>query len=122
MQNDIIDTFTCQRLNRCRELEIIQVTDDRHIRVRVEVENLLQEIMLNLGLHDTLYGCRFNRRLVRSHERVITTFRLEMVGNHKDMMSIEHEFANDGLTTRAPSRRIARDNTTRAIRTQGGRG
>ena len=103
-----------QDRDRVRPLEVVQVAVDDDFRARVCRLDLRDEVVLDLRLLVPLYLGDSRRRLEAAHQRVVAALRVEVVGDHEQVVAVEHELGGQRLAARIP-RAVAGVDAARAV-------
>ncbi len=97
-----------------RELEVVEISQHDNIGVRIGCDDCVDEVVLDLGLMMALHFTDTRRRLEVPEQRIVATLRVEVVGDHKQVVAVEQELARQWLAA-GVERRVGRINTTRAV-------
>jgi hypothetical protein len=97
-----------------RELEVVQVAEDDHVRRRVCSVDLRDEVRDQVRLLVPLGRRDLRGRLEAAAERVVAPLRVEVVGNHEQLMAAVGELGRQRLARRVPAF-VAGSDATRAI-------
>src|SRR6266513_1643749 len=89
-------------VNGVGELEVVQVTEDDDVGIRIDRTDLLNESGLDRRLLVTLHLGRACRRLETSGEGLVAALRVEVVRNDEEALAVELELSSEWLAARGP--------------------
>src|SRR5439155_11438381 len=109
-------------MDRVRELEVVEVAKDHHLRGGVDGSNVLDESGLDGGLLVALHLRRACRRLESPRKWLVATLRVEVIRDNEETQRVEQEFRGEWLAARVPSgvRRIDSPGAERELRRTAG--
>src|SRR5436309_820833 len=87
-------TGALQGGQRVRELKIVEVSQDDHVRVRIEGENLADEIPHHLRLGIALRLRSAHRGLETAKQGIVLGLGLPVVGDHEELLAAGSELTH----------------------------
>src|SRR3990172_2633253 len=93
-------------------MEVVQVAQDDHVRVRVGHQERVRKIVHYLRLQHTLHLAQQDWRLETTEERIIAALGVEMIGDHEHFIAFEGEFACQRFSA-VKKRQVGRIDSTR---------
>ncbi len=89
-----------ERLNRRRELEVVEVAQNDDLGIRIDGEDRVGEVVDDLGLLEALGLAGQRRRLEAAEEGLVAALGVEVVGHREEVVAVEGELANERLAAR----------------------